>query len=78
MKRQFELSDIFQKEISKNVQIFVTTHSPAFAFATENEKSKIYRVSYEKDEALCFRSSSYHFKCILLGLRANTQELYDN
>ena len=49
MKRQFQLADIFQKEISKDVQIFVTTHSPAFAFATENEKSKIYRVSYEKD-----------------------------
>lgn len=51
MKRQFELADVFQKTFTKDVQIFLTTHSPAFAFSEYKEQSRTYRVSYENDVA---------------------------
>lgn len=49
-KRQFELADIFQNTFSKVAQIFLTTHSPAFAFADTTNISKVFRVNYEKEK----------------------------
>lgn len=48
-KRQFELADIFQNTFSKVAQIFLTTHSPAFAFTEATKISKVFRVNYEKE-----------------------------
>lgn len=48
-QRQFELAELFKNLYSKVAQIFVTTHSPAFAFASTDAKTKIYRVSYRQD-----------------------------
>jgi predicted ATPase len=48
-QRQFELVELFRDLYSKVAQIFVTTHSPAFAFATTDSMTKVYRVSYQQD-----------------------------
>lgn len=53
LKKQYDLAEIFKREFSKNAQLFLTTHSPAFAFL-ENDNNvdvRTYRVSYEKDTA---------------------------
>lgn len=49
-KRQFELAEIFEDSFSHAAQIFLTTHSPAFALAEGNERTKVFRVNYEKDK----------------------------
>jgi predicted ATPase len=49
-KRQFELADIFQNTFSKVAQIFLTTHSPAFAFIESSSLTKVFRVNYEKEK----------------------------
>lgn len=49
-KRQFELADIFEETFSHAAQIFLTTHSPAFALTDANERTKVFRVNYEKDK----------------------------
>ena len=49
-KRQFELADIFQKTFSKVAQIFLTTHSPAFAFTESSNLTKVFRVNYEREK----------------------------
>lgn len=49
-KRQFELAEIFQNIFTKVAQIFLTTHSPAFALSDSNETTKVFRVNYEKDK----------------------------
>lgn len=49
-KRQFELAEIFQSFYSKVAQIFLTTHSPAFAFVETNKVTKVFRVNYEKEK----------------------------
>lgn len=46
-KRQFEFSDLFQDTFSEVAQIFLTTHSPAFAFIDNNPKTKVFRVSQD-------------------------------
>jgi predicted ATPase len=48
-KRQFELAEVFQDTFSKIAQIFITTHSPAFAFSESNDITKVFRVNYEKE-----------------------------
>lgn len=51
-KRQFELFDLFKNEFTKVAQIFLTTHSPAFALTEPNENINVFRVSYEKDTTI--------------------------
>ena len=46
-QRQFELLDLFINLYSNVAQIFITTHSPAFAFNKSNNNTKTFRVSYE-------------------------------
>lgn len=48
-KRQFEFAELFQDNFSKVAQIFVTTHSPAFAFIEGDKTTKVFRVNYEKE-----------------------------
>ncbi|MDD3772877.1 MAG: AAA family ATPase, partial [Weeksellaceae bacterium] len=48
-KRQFEFADIFQGTFLNVAQIFVTTHSPAFAFIEGSNVTKVFRVNYEKE-----------------------------
>ncbi len=50
-KRQFELAEVFENTFSRAAQIFVTTHSPAFAFYEANSKTKIFRVNYDQDKS---------------------------
>ncbi|TNE72053.1 hypothetical protein EP331_07975 [bacterium] len=61
-KRQFELSEIFQKTFTKVAQIFITTHSPAFAFSDSNEFTKVFRVNYEKEKGT--KSNRHNSKII--------------
>lgn len=56
-KRQFEFADIFQETFSKVAQIFLTTHSPAFAFIEGDNLTKVFRVNYEPERNL--KSSRY-------------------
>jgi predicted ATP-dependent endonuclease of OLD family len=44
-KRQFSFADLFVNSFSKHSQLFVTTHSPAFAFYEDNSMLTKYRVS---------------------------------
>lgn len=50
-KRQFEIAEIFRNTFSKVSQIFITTHSPAFAFIDSDEITKVFRVNYEKEKS---------------------------
>jgi len=61
-KRQFELAEIFQDTFTKVAQIFVTTHSPAFAFLESNDLSKVFRVNYEKEKGS--KTERYNSKVI--------------
>jgi len=48
-KRQFEFADLFAKNFCDKVQIFITTHSPAFIFQEGYEdKRRVYRVRLEQ------------------------------
>jgi|GEM_PF-1437781 len=50
LKRQFEFADLFAKNFCKKVQIFITTHSPAFIFHEgQEDKKRVYRVRFEQD-----------------------------
>lgn len=49
LKRQFEILELYKKEFSKVAQIFVTSHSPAFAFSESDGSLNVFRVSYESD-----------------------------
>ena len=51
-KRQLKLAELFAKKFAQSAQIFVTTHSPAFAFLNEAENSNtnVFRVRYEKEK----------------------------
>lgn len=60
-KKASELADKIYLTYSKQAQIFLTTHSPAF-LAMENTKTSIYRVKrteqkYEKDEQVIHKES---------------------
>lgn len=48
-KRQFELLHLFVNDFTKVAQIFLTTHSPAFALSNDNQSTNVFRVSYEKE-----------------------------
>ena len=61
-KRQFELAEVFQATFTKVAQIFLTTHSPAFALSEANESTKVFRVNYEKDKSV--KSERYNSKVI--------------
>ncbi|MDQ8004953.1 MAG: AAA family ATPase [Pedobacter sp.] len=61
-KRQFELADIFQSTFRKVAQIFLTTHSPAFALSEANDSTTVFRVNYEKDKST--KSDRYNSKVI--------------
>ena len=61
-KRQFELAEIFQTTFTKVAQIFLTTHSPAFAFSESNESTTVFRVNYEKDKTT--KSGRYNSRVI--------------
>ena len=43
-------------------QIFLTTHSPAFALSESNPSTKVFRVNYEKDKGI--KSERYNSKVI--------------
>ena len=48
-KKQFQMADIFANTFSKNAQIFITTHSPAFiSFNPNNGKNSIYQYRIHK------------------------------
>lgn len=48
-KKQFQMADIFTDTFSKNAQIFITTHSPAFiSFDPNNKKNGIYQYRIHK------------------------------
>lgn len=48
-QKQFQMADIFTNTFSKNAQIFITTHSPAFInFDPNNGKSNIYQYRVHK------------------------------
>ncbi len=48
-QKQFQMADIFTNTFSKNAQIFITTHSPAFiSFDPNNHKNNIYQYRIHK------------------------------
>ena len=48
-QKQFQMADIFANTFSKNAQIFITTHSPAFiSFNPNNGKNSIYQYRIHK------------------------------
>ena len=47
-KRQITVADTFVKQFSHSAQIFITTHSPAFAFYEDVKGVKKYRISKER------------------------------
>lgn len=49
-RKQFEMADIFVNVFAKDVQIFLTTHSPAFIFNVKNDNINQYRVYKNKDK----------------------------
>lgn len=49
-KKQFDMADVFIKDFSKNAQIFLSTHSPAFVFLHGTDNIRQYRVHKEKDK----------------------------
>lgn len=61
-KRQFELAEVFQSTFTKVAQIFLTTHSPAFALSESNESTKVFRVNYEKEKSI--KSERYNSRII--------------
>lgn len=61
-KRQFELAEVFQATFTKVAQIFLTTHSPAFALSEANESTKVFRVNYEKVKSV--KSERYNSRVI--------------
>lgn len=61
-KRQFELAEIFQNIFTQVAQIFLTTHSPAFALSESNKTTKVFRVNYEKDKST--KSGRYNSKVV--------------
>lgn len=48
LNKTFQMADEFQ-EYSSEIQIFTTTHSPAFYMKKENEKTKIFYVSKKRE-----------------------------
>ncbi|WP_145857116.1 ATP-dependent nuclease [Pedobacter suwonensis] len=65
-KRQFELAEIFKDTFCKVAQIFITTHSPAFAFSDSDRMTKVFRVSYEKEKN--FKNERYLSKVVPMDL----------
>ena len=61
-KRQFELAELFQSTFTKVAQIFISTHSPAFALYESDESTNVFRVNYEIDKTT--KSGRYNSKVI--------------
>jgi predicted ATPase len=64
-KRQFELAEIFDKTFTRVAQIFLTTHSPAFAFCNAKANTQAFRVSYEKERST--KTNRHHSRLLSIN-----------
>ncbi len=76
LKRQFEVYDLYKSSFSIDSQIFITSHSPAFALSEPDTRTNVYRVSYEKDKGIKYLSKIYKLEDYYTGIleKANSSD----